>query len=378
MSQIIEVPGTNYVPYPSDINIHNFNFTLPTLSMHDFNYLNKKNLVSKREVMVNTMRNHDMMIAKPRNLGSSEISLPLTEEEARLPFLHELVADFYALELIVAKLMNAVSEEEINSIVVDNREFYESIKQWALKLKDCDIDYILTNETKPFLSKEATALIAAIIQYELVEKLDKCFVSYFHAAIGAELRYHPFIHMYVYQSQRTYYYPEECEEKDYRDRNEQCYCDYHINRMDGITDFIKFPGATIDEEERNICREFWLQWAIEQPSSLYDFAADLFREFTDEEGYGGDAWADAAMVLKMRLDGTLGPTEFKNKKLFVDRAISLEHNGGCFFDKMYNIEIGMARVLNAHAFGRDETLYNLTCNPLTRILYRNMQLLTER
>lgn len=84
---------------------------------------------------------------------------------------------------------------------------------------------------------------------------------------------------------------------------------------------------------------------------------ELFLEFTDG-AYGGQPWADAAEVLYERLEGTLGPDEFTNKKMFVDRAWTLEHNGGCFLNKIqwgvvnekgWHLDYLKDHILDAHA-----------------------------
>lgn len=80
----------------------------------------------------------------------------------------------------------------------------------------------------------------------------------------------------------------------------------------------------------------WAQWhdifdqvGVEALSDI----ADLFLEL-DGGSYCGPPWANAAQILRQRLEGTLGPDERINKRMFVDRVWSLEHNGGCLLDKL--------------------------------------------
>lgn len=92
------------------------------------------------------------------------------------------------------------------------------------------------------------------------------------------------------------------------------------------------------------------------PEALIDLA-DLFMEF-EGGSYGGTPWANACKILHSREMGTLGPNEFLNKKMFIDRAWTLEHNGGCFLNKIswgvtnpagWNMGDLKVRILNSHA-----------------------------
>lgn len=92
------------------------------------------------------------------------------------------------------------------------------------------------------------------------------------------------------------------------------------------------------------------------PEALLDLA-NLFMEFTGGT-YGGAPWAEACKILYSREMGTLGPNEFLNKKMFVDRAWTLEHNGGCFLNKIswavknpngWHIGELKSKILDSHA-----------------------------
>lgn len=80
-------------------------------------------------------------------------------------------------------------------------------------------------------------------------------------------------------------------------------------------------------------------------------AYDVFLDFRSE-GYGGPLWAEGAKVVSQAHQGILGPNEFMNRKMFLDRVWTLEHNGGCFLNKIeWNNAHGwhlMKVVLNAH------------------------------
>lgn len=120
--------------------------------------------------------------------------------------------------------------------------------------------------------------------HELVEMLDMSFREYVHLACGGELRHHSSISPIL---------------SKYR------------------------KGS-------------WVHWKFvfdKYGVDAIDKMADMFLEFPDT-AYGGPAWADAAKILAQRERGELGPDSFTNKQLFVDRVFTLEHNGGCFLNKL--------------------------------------------
>src|ERR1700746_676910 len=85
------------------------------------------------------------------------------------------------------------------------------------------------------------------------------------------------------------------------------------------------------------------------PEVLFD-ADTLFREFGGGS-YGGEKWGNAAKVVGKYLDGSMPDW------LFVDRVFTLQHNGGCFLNKVNWRKSNrrkwglshMLSVLNAHA-----------------------------
>lgn len=120
--------------------------------------------------------------------------------------------------------------------------------------------------------------------HDLVEELDKSFREYVHLACGGELRHHEKISPIL---------------SGYR-------------------------------------RGSWVHWKFvfeKYGVEAIDQMAEMFLEFPDT-AYGGPAWHDAAVILAQRERGELGPDSFINKQLFVDRVFTLEHNGGCFLNKL--------------------------------------------
>lgn len=75
----------------------------------------------------------------------------------------------------------------------------------------------------------------------------------------------------------------------------------------------------------------WGQWRSLRERAGVDAikdAANLFRDGTMRDGFGGENWAVAADILHARAAGTLEPW------LFVDRVFTLEHNNGCILNKV--------------------------------------------
>jgi hypothetical protein len=148
----------------------------------------------------------------------------------------------------------------------------------------------------------------------LVDELDKSFREYVHLACGGELRHH------------------------------------------------KAFGKTLKGYRKGAWTRWYYIFEQHGVDALLQMV-DLFMEFTPGSSYGGERWANAAKILYQREVGELGPTEFINKQLFVDRVFTLEHNGGCFLNKLewanfraerdddycYSFHTMKDYVLNAHA-----------------------------
>lgn len=120
---------------------------------------------------------------------------------------------------------------------------------------------------------------------ELVEVLDRQFLNYLALACGGELRHHSM-------------------------------CS-------------NFPN------ERRIA---WCAWTFiekEYGPNCYLDAQRLFLDFDSEDsGFGGPSWGDAANLMWERLSNSLGSNELINKQVFVDRVFTLEHNNGCILGKL--------------------------------------------
>lgn len=137
---------------------------------------------------------------------------------------------------------------------------------------------------------------------KLVDHLAPNFLAYAIAAVGGELRYHRATSKVQLPTSRD-------------------------KAWDAFTGIVETKGA----------------------ETLFE-ADKLFLEFGGG-AYGGKKWGDAAKVVGMYLKGTIPAW------LFVDRAFTLQHNGGCFFNKVSwakrnDLKWGLTNilyVLNAHA-----------------------------
>jgi hypothetical protein len=230
----------------------------------------------------------------------------------------QAAADFYLLEAITAGVVVPMPGKQFKAArhnkQVDERffELYDitdpSDQEAILAARDKQLEE--KRETNPQFRLEWAMGEAEQHLERFVERLDATMVAYSHMAIAGELRHHVAV----------------------RDR-------LSTERSSAWCGWPRILEAVGNQ-------------------ALLD-AAKLFYEFGGG-GYGGPPWANACEVLHARLEGTLGPDgpEGKiNKRMFIDRIWTLEHNGGCFLNKIpWSILNGkqwhvgsMRSVLDAHA-----------------------------
>lgn len=211
-----------------------------------------------------------------------------------------LAATFYLLEAMIAgvgidsELPETVSREEFESL----------FSSYASSGKLNDI--FSERENKPVSVINKIRLNTEVWMAKLVDDWYLPILEYMTMAIGGELRHHPTVN--------------NCTplETDWRRRSWAIY--------------------------KRIVDHLGIDVAMEQ-------AYDVFLDFKSE-GYGGQPWADGAKVVHQAVKGQLGPSDFMNRKMFLDRVWTLEHNGGCFLNKIeWDCQKGwhqMTSVLNAH------------------------------
>jgi len=243
-------------------------------------------------------------------------------------------ADFYLLEALSANVV--FPEVRVRPIGKPSNEideqFFELIgitdpvqRQAFIDMRNEQIANRL--ESDPMAKLAVLSEKADELLRNLVEKLDKSFAAYLDLAIGGEIRYHRAL----------------------------------ANR---------FLSPARDAA--------WVEWrAIREVvgnEALLD-VADLFMEFDPGSSFGGEPWAKTAEVLYHRLEGNLGPNEYMNKKLFVDRVFTLEHNNGCVLNKVNWCVLnsrcwdlgGMRDVLDAHASDDYLTLFRVASNSVREL-----------
>ena len=200
-------------------------------------------------------------------------------------------ADFYLLEAVgnralytyTTPTMEMLSPEQENEMFemlgVKGRTSRELIlKDMKSQLKT------LRSEDKTYALRDIENKALAF-QAELVDILDRSFVPYVHIAIGGEIRHH----------------------------------------------------RAMGDHLSNDRNEAWSDWRTIFDTIGNDSLLDveqLFLEFGEDNTYGGPNWAAVTKILWLRHQEMLGPDLYTNKKLFVDRVFSLQHNGGSLFDKI--------------------------------------------
>ena len=229
-------------------------------------------------------------------------------------------ANFYLLEAITGGVPNGIPDRPISAhrsntakrdkeLLIQLGVTSAAERAKRIKARDAAIEDRKANDPDFAL---AVMLAEAEDMFEaVVEKADATLVGYFHMACAGEARHHRAI------------------------------------------------GGTVLAGGRSRTGA-WIGWRkiyeAVGPESVKDLA-NLLAEITGGT-YGGARWEEAANILYGRITGELGPTEAINKRLFVDRAWTLQHNGGIFLNKInwrisnrkgWDLGAVQTKVLEAHA-----------------------------
>jgi len=117
----------------------------------------------------------------------------------------------------------------------------------------------------------------------------------------------------------------------------------------------------------------WLVWGIIRRAwgmeALY-LAEETFDLSGWRGAFGGEAWRDITKVLRSFLEGRM------NKRIFVDRCFSLEHNSGCVFNKLYRVR-SVPTVLSAHGNDEYDTLLEHASEEV-KCLWRRFEVLKRK
>ena len=142
---------------------------------------------------------------------------------------------------------------------------------------------LLKNET-PLQKMGRIAKEAKQFQAELIESVIPTFRAYAHAACGGELRHH------------------------------------------GAIGGVSLPSVR---------KGAWTGWKDvfdKHGLPALELMSKLFREMKGSS-IGGERWAIASDIIYKYETGQLGNTAASNNKIFLDRVLALQHNGGCFLSK---------------------------------------------
>jgi len=215
-----------------------------------------------------------------------------------------VAAEFYLLEIISAHVgISTPGVGPASELPITPEEFFEllNIKNPTQRQSLLQSRIERLGDSGPEEDLTALRRCAIVSMAELVDAYMPTFYEYLNLAIGGEIRHHR-------------------------------------------------AGREVLSSNRPIAWCDWQHVFEEHGVSAIQNAALLFREFPSNAGYGGEAWAQAAEILASFLDGRLGPDEATNRRLFMDRVWTLEHNNGCILNKVPWINLDhIQKVLNAHA-----------------------------
>lgn len=197
----------------------------------------------------------------------------------------EVIADFYLLE--------AVTSNSLFPVSTIRPQFGDSLKfKQEFGLEEIS-SYLDLREAKYGEFRNSPEQMLMRLQTEAQERLDALvaevlptFRYYTHMAIAGEARYHFALRQLGFPESR-----------------DEAWCEW---------------------------REIW---DIVGNSAIMDLV-ELFHDF-DDDSYGGPLWGMIAEILYCFEEGTLGPDEKSNARLFLDRIFSLEHNSGNFLTKTH-------------------------------------------
>jgi hypothetical protein len=111
----------------------------------------------------------------------------------------------------------------------------------------------------------------------------------------------------------------------------------------------------------------WVVWGVVRRAwglRALELAEHTFELPGWRGAFGGDAWASIVSVLRAYLEKRI------NERIFVDRCFSLEHNGGCVFNKLYDTRTVKA-VLEAHGDDDYSTLRAHASKEIERLWRRH-------
>lgn len=117
---------------------------------------------------------------------------------------------------------------------------------------------------------------------------------------------------------------------------------------------------------RDSAWEVWLEYRREHGLKATGEMVRAFMEGPWGGGFGGEAWGTAARLAYDVMQGAI------SERVFVNMAWSAEHNGGCIFNKLYNIG-DLNYVLQKQAEDDYDVLAKRACSEVAKLWkYRNV------
>lgn len=192
-------------------------------------------------------------------------------------------ADFYILNGIINKAFSV----DFDDLSLPSREDIETagrkIGMTTEQIEERVVNLIEYEKSRPESALTKLTGQAEVLYTKLVSEMSEILKNYTHAACGGELRHHK-----------------------------------AITSLSAVRKLAWCKWYFIYEKH-----------GVEAISKM----KELFLEFGGG-AFGGEAWANAANVLYMYETGQLSPDPLTNKAIFIDRVFNLEHNTGCFLNKL--------------------------------------------
>lgn len=203
----------------------------------------------------------------------------------------QTAADFYILTGIINKAFS-IDYEDLS--LPTAREVKKAGEFLGFKNDIVDSRVVHLEEyikSKPENTLTILSTKAETLYTNLVYNVSEAFRNYVHAACGGELRHHQAMH---------------------------------------------FLSKTHKSSTGNTRRLAWTKWYFIYEKYGNDAILKMKELFLEFPGgaFGGEAWANAANVLHMYETNQLSDDPTANRALFIDRVFNLEHNTGCFLNKL--------------------------------------------
>lgn len=199
----------------------------------------------------------------------------------------QAAADFYLFFGICnGAIVSIPKMPELDSDLVRAAAMKLGITDAELRQRNEKVEELLANSASAQLNEIIKE--AKIVFEDLVFELDEVFFQYTSAACGGELRHHS---------------------------STECL------------------GGDPSQAGRHAAWKRWGEIYEQLGSEAFIEMIEIFLDFP-LGSYGGPKWADAAQLAYDRVNMNLGSSRLENATLFVDRVFNMQHNTGCFLNKV--------------------------------------------